>query len=206
MQSSQITFGQITISFLVLLWALRLSGYIAWRKIGQPEDFRYLQWRKEWGSAVVWRGYLQVFILQMLLLMIVALPLFFAFQGDGAVNLLVCAGLLIGFFGLVFECISDYQKYCFKTSAPKGSIIATGLWRYSRHPNYFGESVFWWGVALVAYGCENSYWVFISPLLITFLLRYISGVPMLEKRYAANEQFRQYASKTSVFIPWFPKK
>ena len=95
--------------------------------------------------------------------------------------------------------------YIFKQSAKSG-IMTCGLWRYSRHPNYFGEALFWWGIAIIAYLATNYYLAIISPLLITLLLRYISGVPMLEEKYKNNPEFQEYASKTSVFIPWLPKK
>jgi 3-oxo-5-alpha-steroid 4-dehydrogenase 1 len=116
-------------------------------------------------------------------------------------------GVLIFLLGFLFETISDYQLFRFKKDKyNKGKIIQSGLWKYSRHPNYFGEALLWWGIALISISEFSDIYIFISPLLITYLLRYVSGVPMLEAKYKDNEEFKQYSKKTSVFIPFIQKK
>lgn len=197
--------SQVVASMLILIWGLRLSGYIFWRKIGKPEDFRYAAWRKSWGDNLILISYFRIFWLQMLFLIIIAEPLFLLSRNAHYSSLLVAIGVFISLAGLAIEIISDYQMFVFKKSA-NGGIMTAGLWRYSRHPNYFGEALFWWGIALIAY-CPSNYGLeLVSPLVITLLLRYVSGVPMLEEKYKNNAQFQAYASKTSIFIPCLPKK
>jgi steroid 5-alpha reductase family enzyme len=190
---------------LILTWGIRLSGYILWRKIGKPEDFRYAAWRKSWGKSFFWRSYLQIFMLQMILLAIIATPIFLLFNANYDVSIYTFIGSAIAICGLLIEIISDWQMLSFKKSA-KGGIMQEGLWRYSRHPNYFGEALFWWGIAIIAYLPNNYGLEVISPLIITILVRYISGVPMLEEKYKNNAEFQNYAAKTSIFIPWPSKK
>jgi steroid 5-alpha reductase family enzyme len=203
--STSLSVPQICASMLILAWGIRLSGYILWRKIGKAEDFRYAAWRSSWGKSFLWRSYLQIFILQMLLLIIIATPLFLLAYGDYTLNAFTFIGSTLAILGLALETLSDWQMHVFKQSA-KGGIMKEGLWRYSRHPNYFGEALFWWGIAIIAYLPNNYALEVISPLIITILVRYISGVPMLEEKYKNNAEFKSYAAKTSVFIPWLPKK
>ena len=112
------------------------------------------------------------------------------------------AGLAIWIFGFVFEAVGDAQLRKFVKTKKEGEVMRTGLWKYTRHPNYFGEATMWWGLFVV-----SANWIaVISPLTLTFLLLFVSGVPMLEKKYAGNPQWEDYKKRTSVFIPWFPKK
>ncbi len=198
---------QLLASLLILIWGIRLSLYLWLRKRGQPEDFRYQQWRKRWGRFFFVRSYLQIYWLQMLLTCVIALPLFLLYHQQEAASIFTYLGALIAITGFVFESVSDYQLAQFKkNSAHKGQLIESGLWRYSRHPNYFGEALFWWGISVIcAPLTHNGLWL-ISPIVITVLVRYISGVPMLEQKYANNLSFQNYAAKTSCFIPWWPKK
>jgi steroid 5-alpha reductase family enzyme len=203
-QSHQHTLPQLLITILILLWGLRLSGYIFMRKLGKPEDFRYQQWRHSWGKYFVIRSYFQIFILQMLLMLMVALPLFLVFNQSAEFNLFSGLGLSIALLGLSIEVLSDRQMTLFKSDPNNhGKIIQSGLWHYSRHPNYFGEATFWWGIACITFPCAHHFLWLISPVAITVLVRYISGVPMLEKKYENNKEFQAYAAKTSCFIPWF---
>jgi steroid 5-alpha reductase family enzyme len=121
------------------------------------------------------------------------------------VSIFTFLGSGLAILGLLIEVVSDWQMLVFKQSA-KGGIMKDGLWRYSRHPNYFGEALFWWGIAIIAYLPTNYGLEVISPLIITILLRYISGVPMLEEKYKNNPAFQAYALKTSIFILLPPKK
>jgi steroid 5-alpha reductase family enzyme len=203
-QSHQHTLPQLLITIFILLWGLRLSSYIFMRKIGKPEDFRYQQWRHSWGKYFVIRSYFQIFVLQMLLMLPIALPLFLVFNKSAEFNLFTILGLIIALVGLGIEAISDRQMALFKSEPNNhGKIIQSGLWKYSRHPNYFGEATFWWGIACITFPIANHFLWIISPLVITILVRYISGVPMLEKKYQSNPEFQAYAAKTSCFIPWF---
>lgn len=193
---------------LVCVWGVRLSFHIAMRKVGAEEDFRYKQWREAWGKTVVWRSYLQVFLLQMIIMFIIALPLFLAFHAKVLpFDLMTIVGALICCVGLYFEVVADYQLRQFKKqSSNDGKLITSGLWRYSRHPNYFGEACFWWGIALIALPAPYGYWGLLGALTITLLLRFVSGVPMLEKKYADNPEFQAYAEVTPIFIPWFKRR
>jgi len=117
------------------------------------------------------------------------------------------AYFLIWIVGFVFEAVADWQLTRFKSNPDnKGKVMNGGLWRYSRHPNYFGEATMWWGIFVIGIGTSNSLLTLISPITITYLVRYVSGVPLLEKHYENNVLFQAYAKKTSIFIPWFPKK
>jgi steroid 5-alpha reductase family enzyme len=109
--------------------------------------------------------------------------------------------------GFIIEAVADQQLQNFKNSPKKvpGTVLKTGLWRYTRHPNYFGESLLWWGLYLITCSLPQGYQYFFSPLIITLLLRYVSGVPLLEKHFAKNPDFQAYAKVTSIFVPWFPK-
>lgn len=194
---------------LVLAWGLRLFIYISLRKRKKGEDFRYAEWRRKWARFFALRSYLQVFLLQGLFMLVVGLPVVIINADRQAATLngldILGAGLwLLGFF---FESVADAQLLRFKKEpANRGRVMTSGLWKYSRHPNYFGESLMWWGLSLVALSAANGLLAVLSPALITFLLLKVSGVPLLERRYAGNPEFEAYAGRTSVFIPWFPKK
>ncbi|MDF1761585.1 MAG: DUF1295 domain-containing protein [Coxiellaceae bacterium] len=192
---------------LVILWGVRLSIHIFLRKLGAGEDFRYKQWRDTWGKHFIWRSYLQVFILQMILMLIISLPIVMLFCYSSFSYALCTVGTLISFAGLMMETVADWQLICFKKNQMnKGKIIKTGLWKYSRHPNYFGEACFWWGVGVIALGSQYGYWGLIGPVIITVLLRYVSGVPMLECKYKDNVEFQQYANNTPIFIPFIKSR
>ena len=195
------------VSVLVLIWGLRLSYRIGKRNWNKPEDFRYKKWREEWGKTFVLRSLFQVFLLQGTIIFLVALPITLTnTQSLGDFSWFVIAGALAWFVGFFFESVGDAQLDAFiKNPESKGKLMDRGLWKYSRHPNYFGEALMWWGMAFIAFGSISSVAIallaFISPLLITFLLLKVSGVPMLEKRMAENPDWAEYARKTSVFIP-----
>ncbi|HDP67758.1 MAG TPA: DUF1295 domain-containing protein [Candidatus Marinimicrobia bacterium] len=193
---------------LVILWGLRLSIHIYLRNRGRGEDYRYAKWRQEWGKWLLPRSYFQIFILQGLLMIIIAYPVILIASAPreplGTAGIL---GTLLWLLGFYFEVMGDLQLLRFKKDPDnKGKIIQTGLWRYTRHPNYFGEVVMWWGIFLLALPVQSGWTAVISPLLITYLLLKVSGVPMLEKKYAGNVQFELYKQRTCAFFPWFPKK
>jgi len=207
-------FLPLIVTALVAVWGARLSLHILLRSRKRGEDPRYAEWRRKWGRAYVWRSYLQVFLLQGLFLLIISSPVILVnfaphepgLNADGGWGTWLI-GVFVWFVGFFFEAVGDAQLARFKRDPDnKGRIMDQGLWRYSRHPNYFGESLMWWGIFLVALEGAYGWTTVVSPLLITFLLVKVSGVPILEKRYAGNAEFQAYARRTSVFIPWFPKK
>ncbi len=192
---------------LTTIWALRLSGHIFLRNRGKTEDFRYLQWRKDWGRSFYLRSYLQVYLLQGLLLLVIAAPLIVAGAGgDADIGVWTFLGAGIWATGFFFQAVGDYQLQQFlKTRTDKEAVLQTGLWRYSRHPNYFGEILIWWGLFLIVLPLKYGYWALLSPLTITLLLVFVSGVPLLERRYRWNAAYEVYRKRTSMLIPWFRK-
>ena len=199
----------LLINILVLIWGLRLAYYILKRNYKKKEDFRYANWRKEWKQHFLIRSYLQVFMLQGLIMYIIALPIM-ANNFNEVQNLSIfdIIGLTIWMIGFLFESIGDFQlKQFISKEENKGKIMQSGLWKYTRHPNYFGESAMWIGIALISFrSFSNPLFAIISPLLITYLLLFVSGVPLLEEKYKDNLEFQEYAKRTSKFIPWFVKK
>ncbi len=198
----------LLVAVLVLVWGGRLSYHIVRRNWGKPEDFRYANWRKEWGRWLVPRAFLQVFMLQGALMLVIAYPIILinAYPEPG-LTYLDFLGLAVWLVGFYFEAVGDKQLARFKQDpANKGHIIKTGLWKYSRHPNYFGEATMWWGIFLLALSSPFGWSALISPLVITGLLLFVSGVPMLEKKYKDNPEFQAYARVTSKFFPWIPRK
>jgi steroid 5-alpha reductase family enzyme len=198
----------LIVTGLVIVWGTRLAIHIAIRNKGMGEDYRYEKWRQNWGRWFVLRSYFQIFILQGTFLIIIALPIMivnFSYREDlTAIDFL---GVGLWCIGFIFEAVGDYQLRQFKKRPEnKGKIITTNLWRYTRHPNYFGEVVLWWGVFLLALSVKNGWMAIVSPLLISFLILYVSGITMLEKKYAGNPDFEAYAKRTNAFFPWFPKK
>jgi steroid 5-alpha reductase family enzyme len=202
------TVRHFLMSGLVLIWGMRLAIHILIRNRGKGEDFRYAKWRQEWRRWFVLRSYFQVFMLQGVLLFFIALPIVFVNFSDRAdLTLVDFLGVCVWCNGFVFEAVGDNQLRQFKKRpGNKGKIITTGLWRYTRHPNYFGEVILWWGIFLLALSVENGWIASLSPLLITFLLLRVSGVAMLEKKYAGNAEFEAYAKRTNAFFPGSQKR
>ncbi|HYW94454.1 MAG TPA: DUF1295 domain-containing protein [Bacteroidales bacterium] len=186
------------------LWAFRLAGHVYLRSAGHQEDFRYAKWRREWGKKEPLIAFFRIFMLQGLFMLVVSLPLIIAFTNPGGnLEIFSYLGILVFSAGFLIETIADWQLSSFKKKPEHaGKIITHGLWKYSRHPNYFGESLVWWGLWLTSTGSGYWYLGLISPLVITFLLRYVSGVPMLEEKFRSRPGFEEYAQKTPVFIPF----
>lgn len=205
---------RLLMTALVSIWGLRLFYHILRRNLGKPEDPRYASWRREWGKWLIPRAFLQVYLLQGFFLYVISLPLILSrntegFWGiEGSWNRAILAlGLLVWIVGFFFEAVGDYQlKVFLRDSSHRGQLMTTGLWKYTRHPNYFGEATMWWGIALIAISGGASYLSLISPVIITWLLLFVSGVPLLERSMQKKPGFEEYARKTSVFVPWFPKK
>ncbi len=196
---------------LVSIWGLRLFYHILKRNIGKKEDFRYAQWRSEWGKWVIPRAFLQVYLLQGFFMYLISLSVIYLSMSDMKKGLfsviIMCIGIAVWICGFIFEALGDYQlKLFIKNPENKGKIMDKGLWSITRHPNYFGEATMWWGIFIIAVSGNASIFSVISPVTITFLLLFISGVPLLEKSMKEKPGFLEYSMKTSVFIPWFPKK
>jgi steroid 5-alpha reductase family enzyme len=194
---------------LVTIWGLRLSLHILVRNWGKSEDFRYQVWRKESGAAWWWRSFFKVFFLQGIILWIVSTPLLAAqisAQPDRLtwVDYAAIPVWLIGFF---FEAVGDFQLARFKANpANKGKLLQSGAWRYTRHPNYFGDAAQWWAYYLIALAA-GGWWTIFSPILMTTLLMRVSGVTLLEKTLKEEKPgYKEYVETTSEFIPWFPRK
>lgn len=198
----------LLISALVLVWGIRLALHIHGRNRGKGEDRRYKKWREEWGKWFVLRSFLQVFMLQGFLLLVVAVPVIHA--NSAAVQplgWLDTIGLAIWLFGFCFEAFGDWQLRCFiRDPRNKGRLMTSGLWRYTRHPNYFGEVTLWWGIWLMALPLPGGWMTVIGPLTITFLILKVSGIPMLEKPYEERADFQEYKRRTSAFFPLPPKQ
>jgi steroid 5-alpha reductase family enzyme len=190
---------------LICIWGIRLSIHIFLRNRNKPEDFRYMKWRNEWGDNFLIRSYLQVFLLQGLLLLVVICPVFLvATSPQAEITSFSILGALVWSIGFLFQAVGDYQLAIFLKSKTKG-VLQSGLWKYSRHPNYFGEIAMWWGIFICILPLENSLYFIISPVTITYLLVYVSGVPMLENKQKNNPEYQKYAQKTSMLFPWVPK-
>ena len=195
------------VGLLISVWGIRLAWHIHTRNRGKAEDYRYATWREEWGRWFYLRSYLQVYVLQGILLFLIVCPVLLINKSiDTDFNYFDLLGVAVWLLGFIFESVGDAQLARFiKDPANKGNLIQTGLWRYTRHPNYFGEVTMWWGIWLVALSVPYGPLSIIGPLTITVLILKISGIPMLEKKMALNPDFAAYKRRTSVFIPWFLK-
>jgi len=191
------------------IWGLRLFVHLAIRNFGKGEDYRYRQFRENYGKdRYWWVSFFQVFLLQGVLLWLVSATIFGGMVGNAANQLtpLFLAGVLVWFTGFVFEAGGDYQLYRFKSRpSNKGKILDKGFWRYTRHPNYFGDSMVWWGFALISIS-NQQYLAVLGAALMTFLLIQISGVRLLEKNlHNKRAGYKEYVRRTPAFFPWFPK-
>ena len=200
---------KLLIAVITTIWGLRLSIHIFIRNAGKGEDFRYRKWRGEAGSVWWWRSFFKVFLLQGILMWIISAPLLGAQISPLPAKLtwLDYLGALTWLVGFFFEAVGDWQLARFKANpANKGKLLTTGLWRYTRHPNYFGDATQWWGFYLIATAAGGWYTIF-SPVVMTFFLRQVSGVAMLEKTLKNTKPgFQEYVETTNAFIPWFPRK
>ena len=195
---------------LVTLWGLRLSLYILWRNWGKGEDYRYQAMRAKDPSGFPLRSLYSVFWLQAILLWAISMPLLQAQRAATPTGLvwLDLLGLVFFVIGFVFEAGGDWQMARFKAyPANRGKVLDRGFWRYTRHPNYFGDAMVWWGFFLFAAATPRSLWTVYSPIVMTFLLLRVSGVALLEKGLRGTKpEYRDYVERTSAFFPWFPKR
>lgn len=187
---------------LVALWALRLSIYITARNWGQPEDYRYRSIRANNEPGFVFKSFYIVFGLQGVLAWLVALPLLPAITSAHELNWIDGVAATLWVIGFIFEAGGDYQLSRFKARADsKGQVLDTGLWRYTRHPNYFGDFCIWWSFYLFAVA-SGAWWSIASPLLMSILLLKVSGVAMLEKTISERRpEYADYIRRTNAFLP-----
>jgi steroid 5-alpha reductase family enzyme len=194
---------------LTALWGIRLAGYLAWRNWGHGEDYRYQAMRKRWGKRFGLVSLFLVFGLQAVLMWIVSLPIQHVQVTPLPARLtwLDGLGVLLWGIGLTFEALGDWQLARFKADAEnRGKVMDRGLWRYTRHPNYFGDAVVWWGFFCLSLATERGLRTVVGPLLMTFLLMRVSGVALLERRLSKTKsQYRDYAQRTNAFFPGPPQ-
>jgi steroid 5-alpha reductase family enzyme len=203
----RITDRAMLVYALLVLWSVRLAAYITWRNWGEGEDHRYraIRARNEPGFAV--KSLYLVFGLQAMIAWIISLPLLAGFTGAAPLGWLDALAVLLFVVGFVFEVIGDWQLASFRKSAEnRDRVLDTGLWRYTRHPNYFGNACIWWGFFVFALSA-GGWWSIVSPILMTFLLLRVSGVALLEKDIGERRPaYREYIRQTSAFVPWWPRE
>ena len=192
----------VLVLILALIWALRLSIYITWRNHGKPEDHRYAAMRMRNEPGFAWKSLYLVFGLQALLAWIITAPLALTLSGRTPLTWVDAAGVALWLIGFTFETIGDAQLTRFKADpANREKVMEQGLWRYTRHPNYFGEACVWWGYWLIAVAAGGAWTVF-APLLMTVLLLKVSGVALLEKDIGLRRPaYRDYIERTNAFFP-----
>jgi steroid 5-alpha reductase family enzyme len=197
------------VAALALAWGLRLGGYLFRRSCGQPEDFRYQAMRRYWGAGFPWVSLGTVFALQGALMFAISLPLQVAARAAEPAGLggLDALGVALWLVGMFFECVGDLQLARFRADpANRGRVLDTGLWRYTRHPNYFGDFLVWWGFFAIAAGTPGGLYTVVSPILMTILLRRISGVTLLERGLARRKpDYAAYVARTAAFLPRQPR-
>jgi len=208
-QADGIDARRLLLTALVFIWGLRLALHILARNASRApgEDFRYRKWRETWGRWFYIRGYLQIYMLQGAVIFLVSMPLLLVnARSGGPLGLLDALGVAIWLLGFTFEAVGDYQLLRFiRNPANRGRIMRYGVWSLTRHPNYFGEATLWWGCFLIALSVPGGWWAVISPILINYLLLGVSGIPMLEAKYANKPEYQEYRRTTNAFFPWFPR-
>jgi len=192
---------------LTALWAVRLAAHITWRNWGEPEDRRYQEIRARNQPNFTLKSLYLVFLLQAVLAWIVSLPLLAAIANPAGAAWLEACGAAVVLFGIAFEALADWQLAQFKRApSSRGRVMDAGLWRYTRHPNYFGEFCVWWGFFLIALAA-GGWWSAVSPLLMSVLLLKVSGVTLLEKDIEARRpDYREYVRRTNAFFPGTPRR
>jgi steroid 5-alpha reductase family enzyme len=209
--------GYLTL-ILTTIWGIRLSSHIRDRNHGKPEDKRYTAMRaKIKPPYVLLKSYVKIFLLQALFMFIISLVLVFNVMAgftnpvDPLALVPIILGVVAWLVGYLFQSVGDRQLAIFVANPEnKGKLMTQGLWAYTRHPNYFGEVLMWWGIALIGFANSFGFVIamigLISPLVVTWLLRYVSGVPLLEKHMKTKPGFAEYEKTTNIFFPWFPKQ
>ncbi len=198
----------LIVSLMVSVWGIRLASHVYKRNKGKEEDYRYKKWRESWGKWFYPRSYLQVYLLQGVLLFAIVSPVLLINRGDGgSLSFLDLFGFFIWITGFLFEAVGDDQLAKFINNPEnKGKLMTSGLWKYTRHPNYFGEVTQWWGIWIISLATPFGLWAIVSPLVITILILKVSGIPLLEKKMIEHPDFPEYKRKVSMFFPLPQKK
>ncbi|MBD3920361.1 DUF1295 domain-containing protein [Paenibacillus sp. PR3] len=198
---------RLLVTALVCIWGIRLAVYLFIRSLGRGEDYRYADFRRQWGRRAALIAFFRVFMLQGLIMLLLSYPIICVNAGKNpSLDLAAYLGLIVWIVGFMFQSIGDWQLRRFKKNRRNNEeVLTTGLWRYTRHPNYFGEAVMWWGISIIILPIPGGWGALISSLLINLLLVKVSGVPFLDRRYAHNPAYQQYKKETNRFIPWFPE-
>jgi steroid 5-alpha reductase family enzyme len=200
----------ILLAVLVTMWGLRLSGYLTLRNWGKGEDPRYAGWRQKSAGRFWLVSLFKVFLLQALFLWVISLVVQMgqtAFE-PAKLTWLDALGTLVWFCGFIFESVGDWQLARFKADpANRGKVMDRGLWAYSRHPNYFGEFLIWWGIFLITLSTPGNWWTVISPIIVTAVLLKMTGIPLTEEALVKRRPgYDSYIKRTSAFVPWWPAK
>jgi steroid 5-alpha reductase family enzyme len=200
---------RLLIALMVTVWGLRLSIYLSRRNWGKGEDPRYGSWREKSGKNFWIVSLFKVFLLQSVFLWAISISIQYgmAAKTPEIITWLDSFGFILWMVGFIFEAVGDWQLAAFKSNpANKGNVMDRGLWAYTRHPNYFGECLMWWGIFLIAFSAPNSGWTVLSPLIITVVLLKMTGIPLTEKTMVTHRPgYKEYIQRTNAFIPWFPK-
>ncbi len=191
---------------LATIWGGRLTLHLTARNLGEPEDFRYVEMRDKWGSAFPIVSLFTVYILQGTVMWVVSLPLQVTPAGTTQIGPVILGSVLWA-VGLFFEAVGDLQLTAFRAQPEnRGQVLDTGLWRYTRHPNYFGDTLVWWGLYFVSGGLTGQWWTWIGPAIMTIFLLRISGVSLLERSLTQSKpQYAAYQARTSAFFPLPPR-
>lgn len=190
---------------MVIMWAGRLSIHIMFRLLQTMEDFRYREWKESWKGSEFLHSFSKVFLLQSLTALVVSAPLVVTgWSPEVQFGWVHLPGALIWLAGFLIETIADGQlRRYIGLGKPQGPLLRTGLWKYSRHPNYAGEILVWWGFFLMALPLPYGWVSIVSPILMTYILYRVTGVPLLEARFAGNKDYEEYSAITPAILPGF---
>lgn len=201
---------KLLLALLVTIWGLRLFVHIATRSRGKGEDPRYAAWRAKYGQRFWLVSLYKVFLVQALFLWVIAIGVQYGQVAETPARLtwLDAAGLVLWLAGILIEGVADYQLRRFLSDPEnRGRVMDRGLWRYSRHPNYFGETLVWWGIFVIVVSAPWGFLTIVSPVVITYTLLRLTGVTLMEEtEFSDNPEYQAYIRRTSAFVPWFPTK
>lgn len=213
--NNTVNIRQIVVTILVIIWSIRLASYVFIRNKGKPEDYRYKAMRERWKTNILLKSLIRVYIFQGIVIFIVAFPVWFVNMSPNPVlvsfidfiGITLWISLIVWLIGFLFETFGDYQLYKFKQDPNnKGKVLDQGLWKYTQHPNYFGEVTQWWGIYVIALAVPFGWISIFGPIFITYMIIKVSGIKLLDKHYEGDDIYADYKRRTSLFFPWFPKK
>jgi len=215
MLNNAVNIRQIVVTILVIIWSIRLASYVFIRNRGKPEDYRYKAMRERWKTNITFKSLIRVYLFQGIVIFIVAFPVWFVnmslnpvlVSGLDFFGFTLWIGIIVWLIGFLFETFGDYQLYKFKQDPNnKGKVLDQGLWKYTQHPNYFGEVTQWWGIYIIALAVPFGFISIFGPIFITYMIIKVSGIRLLDKHYKGDDIYADYKRRTSLFFPWFPKK